>query len=443
MKATTKATTKAQTASLKVFKSGNYEYIYIYFKLRKGVIRVNTGNKFTSYKMTKELLFNSSEPNHREANAKTLELLEKVNGYIKYKLSTYRGEVEQKECLHYITSSNYTRGLNNVLIRVNDFTGIETQIKPDKTVLDYFQDFVTYKEKQLKGNSNSVGNYWSLKKNLEDFQTLKGETLTFERINNKEFIIDFKQYLSDLKVFKQAQQYMNANTVNSKLNYLKTFYLWIIENEIYSLKPSSYKFDSKRFKTIKQALTKADLIQLLNLKDLSNREQIIVDMFICNSLMGLRFSDLQSLTKANVMQHATGEYFIVQTNQKTGIEVQIEVQPTSLTILQKYGFKFPSMVLKSFNRKLENILESHNLFNELVTTQKRENNTTIDTQVMRRTLIHSHSMRRNFINIALTNNVPLPSIMKATGHRLINTVTSYVQPVSNVNAFRALDLMTA
>jgi len=438
-----KATTKSQSASLKVFKSGNYEYIYVYFKLRKGVIRVNTGNKFTAYKMTKELLFNASEPNHREANAATLELIEKVNGYIKYKLSTYRGEVNQKECQHYITSSIYTRGLNNSLIRVNDFTGIETQIKPDKTVMDYLNEFVSQKEKELNGNSNSLGNYWSLRTNLQDFQIQNNKVLTFEQINSKAFIIDFKHYLNTVKVYKNKAKYMNASTVHMRMNYLKTFYLWLNENEYFSIKSSVYSIEKEKFLTPKVSLTKSDLMQIIALKNLNPKDQIIIDLFVCNSLMGFRWSDLIKLSKENVMQHSSGETYIKQTNTKTGINVQVEVQPTSLTILEKYNYQFPKMALKTFNSRLLNVLESNNLFSDMVTIQQRQNNTIKDIQVPKRELIHSHTSRRNFVNICLDNNVPLNQIMTATGHSSVSTVQKYMTRKTEVEAFRSIDLMTA
>jgi integrase len=438
-----KATTKTQTAQLKVFKSGNYEYIYVYFKLRKGVIRVNTGNKFTAYKMTKELLFNASEPNHREANVKTLELLEKVNGYIKFKLSEYRGEVNQKECLHYITSSNYTRGLNNVLIRINDFTGIETQIKPAKTVMDILNDFITVKESELKGKTNSLGNYWSLRTNLTAYQTQKGKVLTFEQINTTDFVKSFREFLNTLHKYNNPEKYMSASSVHMRLNYLRTFYLWLISKKIYVIDKDVYDMKREYFFTPKLRLNKADLKQIMELKNLTAKEQIVVDMFVCNSLMGFRYSDLKRLTKANAMQHSTGETYIKQTTQKTEIPVTIEVQPTSLLILQKYNYEFPKMTLKTFNDRLQKVLENNNLFNEMVMIHRKENNTSIDIQVPRRTLVKSHTSRRNFVNICLDSNVPLHQICASTGHSSLSTLQKYVTRTTTPEAFRGIDIMTA
>lgn len=444
MKTTKKTSTKKHEATLKLMKTGSYQYVYIYFKHMNTVLRVNTGNKYMkSIYRESEFLFNANESNHVQLNEATLLLLAKVNDYIKYKLSEYKGTVNQKECIEFIKSSRYTRAYDGSLLRVNSLPSMNVQQKPQKTVIDYFQEFVTFKEKELQGNSNSLGNYWSLRTNLQDFQTLKGETLSFERINTKEFVIDFKQYLSGLKVYKTAQKYMSANSIDTRLKYLKTFYLWLIENEIYQIKKSVYSIEREKFDTPKVSLTKSDLMQIMALKDLTAKQQTVIDMFICNSLMGFRWSDMIKLTKDNVMKHPTGETYIRQTNQKTKTTVQIEVQPTSLNILKKYNYEFPKMSLRTYNTKLMKIFTDNNLFPELVIIQERTNSKVKDIQVPRRELIHSHTSRRNFVNICLDNHVPVNQIMKSTGHKTLSVLMGYATMKTEVQAFKGIDLMTA
>ena len=441
---TNKKTTKKHEATLKLMKVGTYTYVYVYFKHMNYVLRVNTGNKYQKSKYREsELLFNSNEPDYLAKNEATLLLLDKVNDYIKFKLSEYKGTVNQKECIGYITSSKYTRASDGTLIRINSLPSMATvQQKPNKTVMDFIDEFIAYKEKELQGNSNSLGNYWSLRTNLKDFQTLKCEILTFERINTKEFIIDLKQFLNGLKVFKQVQKYMSANSIDTRLKYLKTFYLWLIENEIYQIKKSVYSIEREKFDTPKVSLTKTDLMQIMALKDLKPKHQIIVDMFVCNSLMGFRWSDMIMLTKDNVMTHPTGETYIRQTNQKTETTVQIEVQPTSLNILKKYNYEFPKMSLPTYNNTLLKIFESNNLFPELITIQERKNSTIKDIQVPRRTLIHSHTSRRNFVNICLDNHVPVNQIMMSTGHKTLSVLMGYATRKTEIEAFKGIDLIT-
>jgi integrase len=236
---------------------------------------------------------------------------------------------------------------------------------------------------------------------------------------------------------------MSANSIDTRLKYLKTFYLWLIENEIYQIKKSVYSIEREKFDTPKVSLTKADLMQIMALKDLTAKQQTVIDMFICNSLMGFRWSDMIQLTKENIMMHPTGETYIRQTNQKTKTTVQIEVQPTSLNILKKYDYEFPKMSLRTYNTKLLKIFTDNNLFPELVIIQERTNSKVKDIQVPRRNLIHSHTSRRNFVNICLDNHVPVNQIMKSTGHKTLSVLMGYATMKTEVQAFAGIDLMTA
>lgn len=415
-------------SQLKDFKSGNYTFIYLYFKYKGKILRINTGNKPVKNGMTKELLFNSSVENYKLLNEETKVLKSKVDSYIKMKLSEFKGVINQKECIRYIDSPK-------------EFT--EVTPLPEKNVLYYFDEFIAFKQKELSENSNSLGNYHSLKLNLINFQTSTGNRLTFEYINTKGFIIDFKAYLNTCKANNSKGKYLNSSSVSIRLSYIKTFYKWLTDNDIYSIKPAVMKINTSRFHNEAMSLSKADLMQLQQLTGLKPNEQLVIDMFIANCLMGLRFSDLITLNQQNLMQHATGEYFIKQTNLKTDIEVIIELQPTSLNTFKKYNLQFPAMTLHTFNDTLNRILTNKNLFPELITIQQRENNSITDIQTQRRNLISSHTCRRTFVNLCLNNNVPINVLMKATGHRNINTLQNYIQPKTDKEAFRGIDLMIA
>jgi len=413
-------------STIKEIKSGSYSFLYLYFKYQNSILRINTGNKPIKNGMTSQLLYNSTVANYKQYNEATEELKSKVDSYIRMKLSEFKGSVNQKECLKYIA--------NPV-----EFKKVEPE--PEKTVLYYFEEFVKFKNKELSGNSNSMGNYWSLQKNLIDFQSTTGNKLTFEYINSKTFIVDFRAYLNACTVNKTKAKYLKTSSVHTRLNYLLTFYRWINENEIYVIKPNVTQVKIQKFDNEIIALSKDDLKQLFELKGLKPNQQIIVDMFICNCFMGLRFSDLLQLNKQNFMQYTTGEYYIKQTNLKTGIEVQIEIQPTSLNILEKYNFQFPKVTLKNFNKTLHSLLVKRNLFTDMITIQDRQNNTITDIHIERRNLIHSHTCRRTFINLCLQNNVPINTLMKATGHRNLITLQKYIQAKANREVFTGIDLV--
>ena len=65
-------------SELKLIKSGSYSFIYLYFKHKGNILRINTGNKPIKNGMTKELLYNSTAPNYKQFNEATKDLKQKV-----------------------------------------------------------------------------------------------------------------------------------------------------------------------------------------------------------------------------------------------------------------------------------------------------------------------------------------------------------------------------
>ena len=53
---------------LKHWKSGKYDYIYIYFKYKGNIIRINTKQKFIKGCHKKDLLYNNRMPNYLGLN---------------------------------------------------------------------------------------------------------------------------------------------------------------------------------------------------------------------------------------------------------------------------------------------------------------------------------------------------------------------------------------
>lgn len=72
-----------KTASeLKIFKSGEYEYIYIYWKQLGYFLRINTKFRTVPNQMTKELFFKSTVPDYEKKNDLIKEMKRLVDNYI-------------------------------------------------------------------------------------------------------------------------------------------------------------------------------------------------------------------------------------------------------------------------------------------------------------------------------------------------------------------------
>jgi hypothetical protein len=69
-------------------------------------------------------------------------------------------------------------------------------------------------------------------------------------------------------------------------------------------------------------LNRKDLELLKNFKKLTPKEQVYVDIFLMNCLMGLRFGDLSTLEKGSFIVEK-GETYYVKSNEKTNLPIKI------------------------------------------------------------------------------------------------------------------------
>jgi integrase len=416
-------------SSLKKVNLGKYEYLYVYVKHRGSIIRINTGNKIETKYLNKDLSFNSKKENYIELNNQTKKLKQQVDDYLKIKMKNgYHTTISQKECLHYI-KSGFTFDCNS--------EGVE---KGNKSVDDHLRNFLQFKKEELSYRS-SFKDYISFANSLTDYQKYYSVNLTLEMLDSLDFMVKYRNFLT----IKKDETYLtrgglNDNTINKRVSSLKTFFLWIEDKDLYQFKKSVQTFKTPKYENNVVVLDKDDLRQLLDLKIENQNWRKILDVFVCNCFLGLRYSDVSTLKKSDFVIDDDGDYLLVKENKKTGFTVQIPIQRTPLEILKRYDFNLPRFSQQHFNREIKKIFERYDLFSEVITKKRRVNKTNEDYEVKRRDLITSHSCRRSFVTLGISNNVPLNSLMLSTGHRKIQTLQNYMRKVIDKNSFKRIDL---
>ena len=83
-------------SQLKVFKSAGYDYLYIYYRLGKNLLRIPTNEKIVEGKMTQAMLFSAKVENYEERNREITELKYKVDSYIQAKLREHYPTIMEK-----------------------------------------------------------------------------------------------------------------------------------------------------------------------------------------------------------------------------------------------------------------------------------------------------------------------------------------------------------
>jgi len=348
-------------STLKLYTSGKYNYIYVYYKLKGKTIKINTYQPYIEGMHRKDLLYNNKMSDYENLNQTIMNLKNKVDQYITYKLSyvdTKRIGVSQKECKNFLKTGEFTLSEN------------VQPIPPRKlTFIDCYNDFIESKRIELR-DSPSLKDYKSLLNALLDYQTTNSMKLTFNIVNDKDFFNKFRNYLGTKHKNGKSKGELNNNTVHKRFSSLKTFMSWIEEKDIFIFKHQLYKYKIQKFNTDFVTLNREEIRQLENLKIDNPYWQKIIDVFVCNCFMSLRFGDLQTFDKGKFIQDDDGDYYYQKQNEKTGKPIEVVITPTALNILKKYNFELPRYTNQYFNRQLYTILEHYKLFGEKV--QKQE-----------------------------------------------------------------------
>ena len=420
-------------SELKVVKSGSYEYIYVYFKYKSGIIRINTGNQYIKSYMNKDLFYNSNMPEYQKLNNRTLRIIEKVDTYIFSMFQGTQPYISQKQCLNFIDSLHFD-------VDSKKMVAIERTKAPilTKNFFQYYDDFVDLKKVELK-DSPSMKDYHSLKNALTDYQTEKKKKLTFDVINDLDFFNRFRNYLAASHKGGKSKGELNNNTCHKRFSSLKTFLKYVQEKEIFMFKPALFHYRIQKFNTDYVVLNRTEIQQLQNLKIENNNWQKIIDVFVCNCFMSLRFSDLQTFDKGRFIQDTDNDYYYQKRNEKTNKAIEIPILPSALTILKKYDFKLPVYTNQYFNSELKTILKHYNLFDEKIQKQILINGNIIVKYYLKRELISSHTARRSYITMAVNNNVSINAIQSSTGHTTLSSLAKYVKANRNKQQLKAID----
>jgi integrase len=413
-----------KTASeLKIQKVGDYQYLVIYFKYRGNMIRINTKYRYLGkeFHAKSGLAYNNKVAYHLRINAAIATMKYKVDMYIGEQMRQLYPRVSHKECLAYI-NGGYKE-------------------PKDIKLLVYFQKFYKEKEVELQ-NPMSLKDYKSLENALTDFQLYK-KALFRPKDITPQLLLEFRNFLSDEHPAKKEYKTkgnLNNNTIHKRISSFRTFCRWLEEQEIAVFKEKLYTIETvKKYDPDTVILSKEEMQVLIELKPENKFEEKIIDLFILNCYMGMRWSDFSTIEKGIFQNDAEGNTSYIKVNEKTEETIVIPILPTAKRILEKYQYKLPKYTQQYFNRELKNILENHNLFETEIPKKKRQLGKIEPTNFKKRELISSHTCRRTFITLAVSANVPLNAIMLATGHTQLKTLQKYAKKQQNYDSFKGIE----
>lgn len=284
--------------------------------------------------------------------------------------------------------------------------------KSDKhrTLIPIFQDH-NFKIKELVGQEYAAGTlerYETSLKHTKEFLNWKYNIsdINIEKIDHS-FITEYEFYLRSVRKC--------AN--NTAVKYIKNFHKivniclangWIVKDPF-----ANYK--SKVKEVVREFLNESEIQDLINKEFVSERLELVRDIFVFSCFTGLAYVDVKQLTRNNISFGIDGDRWIFKNRQKTETISKIPLLPTAEFIINKYA---DNPVCLNENRLLPI------LSNQKMNAYLKE----IATVCGIKKELTFHIARHTFATtVTLSNGVPLETVSKMLGHTNLKTTQHYAK----------------
>ena len=267
------------------------------------------------------------------------------------------------------------------------------------------------KIKELVGSEYAPGTlerYETSLKHTKDFLQWKYRVsdIDIEKIDHA-FITEYEFYL--------RTERKCAN--NTAVKYIKNFHKIInicLANGWLTKDPfANYK--SKVKEVIREFLTEQEIQSLMEKEFVSERLELVRDIFVFSCFSGLAYIDVKQLSKDNIVLGIDGDKWINKNRQKTDTNSKIPLLPTAQYILDKYA-NHPVCVNEDKLLPIFSNQKMNAYLKEIATVCGINKELTF------------HIARHTFVTtVTLSNGVPIETVSKMLGHTNLKTTQHYAK----------------
>ena len=275
-----------------------------------------------------------------------------------------------------------------------------------------FTDFMALEIPLLESSKGTKNSQLTTLKRLKEFKKIiYFEDLTFE------FLHDFNLFCNKLTIeYKNLpSKKLSQSTISKYFKNIKRFVNLAINKELIDIKKYPFsKFKIKQTKSKKVFLNpnEIELFENLELINENKKYQIVKDLFMFSVYTGLRYSDVFSLQKKDIVS-ISGKDWLIKTMEKTDENVRIPIyaifngKPSE--ILNKYInfgsiFCFEHLTNQHVNRQLKEICKLAKIENKNLTF---------------------HVARHTTATYLLYKGVSITTVQKILGHKKLSTTQIY------------------
>ncbi len=204
---------------------------------------------------------------------------------------------------------------------------------------------------------------------------------------------------------------------NTAVKYIKNFHKIInicLANGWLTKDPfANYKAKVKE--VIREFLTEQEIQSLMEKEFVSERLELVRDIFVFSCFTGLAYIDVKQLSKDNIVLGIDGDKWINKNRQKTDTNSKIPLLPTAQYILDKYA-NHPVCVNEDKLLPIFSNQKMNAYLKEIATVCGINKELTF------------HIARHTFATtVTLSNGVPIETVSKMLGHTNLKTTQHYAK----------------
>lgn len=328
----------------------------------------------------------------------------------------------------------------NISISTADFKerilreiSLSTYTKEGKSFWFYYDEFVVHQKLHY---SNSIYKDYnnSLRKHLIATEQNHGIYLTFSSLkqSSDSYFHKFYNYLAYEALNKDGEPGLAINTIGKNVKCLKAFLHFCFDRDIcipFSLKHMVVE----QIDTDKVYLTEEEIDKLFTMEGLNEKEKLVRDLFIIGCETGMRFANFMNLKKDNY-QSGNLVFYQIKSN---GLKAKI-ITPLSInhkTIVESYNYQLPNSKMSciEFNKILRNLCQQAHI-KDVILIQNITKTKTTEVGYQKFELVSSHTARRSFCTNKFLNGMPVPAIMKFSGHKTERSFFKYLKLDAEITA---------
>ena len=174
-------------------------------------------------------------------------------------------------------------------------------------------------------------------------------------------------------------------------------------------------YKSKVKEVIREFLTEQEIQSLMEKEFVSERLELVRDIFVFSCFSGLAYIDVKQLSKDNIVLGIDGDKWINKNRQKTDTNSKIPLLPTAQYILDKYA-NHPVCVNEDKLLPIFSNQKMNAYLKEIATVCGINKELTF------------HIARHTFATtVTLSNGVPIETVSKMLGHTNLKTTQHYAK----------------